>query len=440
MKELIAKSLLIFFDAVILFLSIIAAYCLRHIFADSFDMLPPRDLQLYFHITFMCAAVVLLVMLYEGIYTKRFDFWQENKRIAVSLTISLVLIFALLALQKEAQSYSRFIIITSFAMMMLLIPIEKRVVKYWLYRMGLWRRAALLLGKDTFFEEHVFGNPYLGYVQGNKQNSKTLFIASDYRKVEEIETILDGSVKRNQEIIFIPLIKSYDFSDSFIIHIFNARTNLVVLENKLLNRFNQLLKRISDYVLSLLILPFMIAVISVIMMLIKREEPKGSIFFQQTRMGRDGHLFTCYKFRTMKDNSEALLAQYLDDNPNEIKNYQLFHKYENDPRITKIGHFLRKTSLDELPQLFNILKGEMSLIGPRPYMVEEREKIGNKLPMILAVKPGITGLWQVSGRSDVDFMSRVALDAWYVRNWSLWTDFVILVKTVKVVLKREGAL
>lgn len=439
MKELIAKSLLFFFDAAMILFSIIAAYGIRHIFADYFVMLPLDDLQHYFHIM-LIYGVVLLVMLYEGIYTKRFDFWQENKRIAVSLAISFVVILALLALQKEAQSYSRFIIVTSFMIMMILIPIEKRLVKYWLYRVGLWRRPALVLGKDTFFEEHVFGNPYLGYIQGDEETSKTLFIASENRQAEEIETILDGSVKRNQEIIFIPLIKSYDFSDSFIIHLFNARTNLVVLENKLLSRFNQLIKRISDYLLSLLILPFIMVVMAVIVTLIKREDPKGRIFFQQIRMGRDGRLFTCYKFRTMKDNSETLLAQYLAHNPDEIENYKLFHKYENDPRITKIGHYLRKTSLDELPQIFNILKGEMSLIGPRPYMPKEREKIGTKLFMILAVKPGITGLWQVSGRSEVDFISRVALDAWYVRNWSLWTDFVILVKTVKVVLKREGAL
>lgn len=438
MKEAIAKSLLFIFDAAMIFFSIITAYYLRHFFAGYFIMQPPNDLLYYLKIP-LIYDVVLLVMLYEGIYTKRFDFWQETKRVTISLSISLVIVFALLALQKEAEGYSRFIIITSFVMMIIFIPIEKRLVKYWLYRMSLWRRAAFVLGEDPFFEDHVFGNPYLGYIQGDEQTSKTLFIASDHQEAEEIETILNQSVKRNQEIIFIPLIKSYDFSDSFIIHIFNARTNLIVLENKLLSRFNQLLKGVSDYLLSLLLLPFIMVIMAVIAALIKREEPNGEIFFQQIRMGRDAHLFTCYKFRTMRENSDGLLQEYLKNNPAEIHNYTIYHKYENDPRITQIGHFLRKTSLDELPQILNILKGEMSLIGPRPYMPQECEKIGDKLSMILAVKPGITGLWQVSGRSEIDFISRVALDAWYVRNWSLWTDFVILIKTVKVVLKREGA-
>lgn len=439
MKELIAKSLLIFFDASMILIALIVAYYLRLLLADHFVRLPSHNLQHYLLITSIY-SVILLVMMYEGIYTKRFDFWQEHKRIAISLFISLVVIFAFLALQKEADNYSRFIIITSFLIMLIIIPIEKRLVKYWLYDLGVWNKEALVLGQDPFFMEHVFGNPYLGYIQGDDQTSKTLFIASDYRHVQEIEKILDNSVKRNQEVIFIPLIKSYDFSDSFIIHIFNARTNLVVLQNKLLNPFNQLLKKASDYFLSLLLLPFIIIVMGFISVLIKREEPKGRVFFQQIRMGHDGKPFVCYKFRTMKHNSDPILQEYLQNNPSEITYYAIYHKYNNDPRITKIGNFLRKTSLDELPQIFNILKGEMSLIGPRPYIPEERERIGDKLSMILAVKPGITGLWQVSGRSDLDFMSRVALDAWYVRNWSLWTDFVILIKTIKVVLKREGAI
>lgn len=111
----------------------------------------------------------------------------------------------------------------------------------------------------------------------------------------------------------------------------------------------------------------------------------------------------------------------------------------NDPRITKVGRFLRRTSLDELPQLFNVLRGEMSLIGPRPYMVIEKNDIGKKAPLVLAVKPGITGLWQVSGRSDVHFDERVEMDVWYMKNWSLWNDVIILLKTIHTVMKRDGA-
>ncbi|MDD2783041.1 MAG: sugar transferase [Sulfuricurvum sp.] len=371
---------------------------------------------------------------------KRYDFWQEYKRVVRALLIACVVIFAVLALSKEIQTYSRFILLSSFALLFILMPFEKYILKRWLYRMKIWGREALVLGDDPFFEKEVFGNPYLGYIRSDSHPAKTLFIASNHQSADEIEMILDDTVKHKQEVIFIPLIKSYDFSDSYIIHLFNARTNLIVLENKLLSRVNQLLKGFSDYLLTLLLFPFAFLLISAISVLIKYQEPHSPIFFRQPRMGKDAKSFVCYKFRSMHHDADALLDEYLVTHPEEVDNYEKYHKYENDPRVTPIGRFLRKTSLDELPQILNVIRGEMSLIGPRPYMFEEEEKIGEKTSMILAVKPGITGMWQVLGRSDIDFKSRVTLDVWYVRNWSLWTDFVILVKTIKVVLQREGAI
>jgi lipopolysaccharide/colanic/teichoic acid biosynthesis glycosyltransferase len=438
LKETFARFLLVCFDVLAILISLSGAFYLRHFFNDFFNVPPPEKINFYLQM-YLIYGIVLIVLYFEGVYTKRFDFWQEHKRIGKALLVSSLVVLAVLALQKETEYYSRFILIVSFGLMFILIPSEKFIIKRWLYKMGLWRRQAIILGEDPFFEKHVFENPYLGYIKGDINHSKTLFIASDYRQVGEIETVLDQSVKCNQEVIFIPLVKSYDFTDSHIIHLFNARTNLVVLENKLLNPLNQTLKGLSDYLLSVLLLPFAFIVMIIIAFLIKKEEPKGRIWFKQERMGREGKIFICYKFRTMYENSDPILEEYLRHNPQEVQNYAIYHKYENDPRITEIGHFLRKSSLDELPQIFNVLKREMSLIGPRPYMNEERPKIGIKLPMVLAVKPGITGLWQVSGRNEVDFSSRVSLDVWYVRNWSLWTDFVILMKTVKVVLQREGA-
>ena len=172
---------------------------------------------------------------------------------------------------------------------------------------------------------------------------------------------------------------------------------------------------------------------------IRKEEPGSSILFKQERLGQNGEVFVCYKFRTMFEESDDKLKAYLEKHPEEVEFYNTYHKYQNDPRITKIGDKLRRTSLDELPQIFNVFKNEMSFIGPRPYMLNEKEKIGEDIDTVLTVKPGITGLWQVSGRSEVDFHSRVELDVWYIRNWNLWMDLVILLKTVKTVLIREGA-
>lgn len=439
MKEIVAKVALILFDIAMIFLAIALAYGLRQWFENP--LLPKLSAPVHFDGTMVLLHAVTLITLFsEGVYTKRYDFWQEYKRVTHSLVISCVIVLAVLALGREIESYSRFVLLTSFVLLFVLLPVEKYCLKRWLYQRRIWGREGLVLGDDPFFESEVFGNPYLGYIPADNGLAKTLFVTSNHQNSETIENILDATVKHKQEVIFIPFIKSYDFSNSYILHLFNARTNLIVLENKLLSRINRLIKEFSDDLLSLLLLPFALVAMGVIAWLIKRQEPHSPIFFRQPRMGKDGYPFICYKFRSMYRHSDALLVNHLESHPEEIHHYEMYHKYKNDPRITPIGRFLRKTSLDELPQILNVIRGEMSLIGPRPYMFEEQEKVGEKTATILAVKPGITGLWQVSGRSDTDFKSRVELDAWYVRNWSLWSDFVILVKTIKVVLKGEGAM
>ncbi len=439
MKELAARTVLIAADMLMILLSVAAAYLLRWWFDGT--LLPALEAPIRFDSTMLLLhTVTFSALVWEGVYTKRYDFWQEYKRLFRALFVACAIVLALLALGDAIRAYSRFVLLSSFALLFVFLPVGKYLLKHILHHLRLWGREAAVVGNDPFLEREIFGNPYLGYVRSGENDARTLFIASEGRTVPAIEAILDSTVKHKQEVIFLPLIKSYDFSDSYIVHLFNARTNLVVLENKLLDPFNRGLKHLSDYLLTLLILPAAFAVMGVIALLIKRAEPSEPVLFRQTRLGLDGSPFVCYKFRSMRTDSEALLAEYLRDNPEEVDNYELYHKYAADPRITPIGAFLRKTSLDELPQIINVIRGEMSLIGPRPYMPEERGDIGEKSSLILVVKPGITGMWQVSGRSCVDFSSRVELDTWYVRNWSLWTDFVIFVKTLKVVLRREGAM
>ena len=172
--------------------------------------------------------------------------------------------------------------------------------------------------------------------------------------------------------------------------------------------------------------------------MVKFDDPNERVFFLQPRLGLHGKKFMCFKFRSMHSD-QSFMKEWLNDNPGEVEHYAIFKKYKNDPRITKIGKILRKTSLDELPQIINVLKGDMSVVGPRPYLPCEEGEFKNNTDLILAVKPGITGLWQVSGRSDVDFATRAGMDTWYMKNWSIWNDIVIILKTFKVVLAREGA-
>ena len=163
------------------------------------------------------------------------------------------------------------------------------------------------------------------------------------------------------------------------------------------------------------------------------------IFYKTTRLGKRGRPFVCWKFRTMVPNAEQRLQELLAADPALAKEWAQAGKLRNDPRITRLGAWLRKTSLDEIPQLWNVLRREMALIGPRPIVTAEVPRYGQAYEVVSAVKPGITGLWQVSGRSDVDYDTRVALDSFYAQNWSLWLDLWIFLRTFAVVLVQRGA-
>lgn len=435
MKSWINRTALIVFDLISIVIAIILAFALRQWF-DWFERSAPNDLDHYLHFGLLYAVTITLLSV-EGIYSKRYDFWQEMQRIVKGVFLASIIILAFLAMTKQSEGYSRFILTVTFVLTAFILPLQKYYLKRLLFKIGTWRHESAIIGEDSFFSTHVFKNPYLGYVLTDKTNAKTIFISSAIG-IQTLETYLHEALIRKQEVVFVPLVTNFNFSDAHIIHLFNARSNLIIVENNLLDRTNQWIKTILDNFLSLLIFPLLLSLIGVIALLIKHEDG-GNIFFKQIRLGKGSKEFVCYKFRSMQENSDQLLENYLIKHPEEMKNYEIYHKYDNDPRITKIGAFLRKTSLDELPQIFNVLKGEMSLIGPRPYMPNEGFEMGNNIDIILAVKPGITGLWQVSGRNDVDFASRVDLDVWYVRNWSIWKDIVILIKTVQVVLGKKGA-
>lgn len=197
-------------------------------------------------------------------------------------------------------------------------------------------------------------------------------------------------------------------------------------------------KRFFDLLFTLTFLPLIILLITFIAFIIKITS-RGPVIFTQKRVGRNGKLFKIYKFRTMHCDAERKLKKILKKNPQAQKEWQEKRKLKNDPRITKIGKILRKTSLDELPQFINVIKGEMSIVGPRPYLPSEIKDIQDSSYIILSVPPGITGLWQINGRSNTTFQERVKLDCQYVNNFNLSLDIKIILKTIKVVLKGEGA-
>ena len=438
MKNKVAYLTFILVDVVSIFFSILIAYFLRESF-NGWIRNPIGDNVFAYVLDPLTYCIVILTFFHAKLYQSRYDFWEETKIVYKGLFKSILIIFFLIAITKSVEEYSRFIVLVSFFIMVLLIPLSKNMSKKALFFMGIWSRKAEVYGEYDYMAEELFGNPYLGYVRTNKNDAETIFIDTKNMTAEELEEKLALSLKERKEVLFTPLLQTYNLSNARIIELTNTRKNLIVVNNSLLINSNIIIKKLSDIIILLLIFPLLVILFLVIIIIMKKENPKGKIFFKQIRMGHHGKQFVCYKFRTMCENGDQVLKNYLNKHPDEIAYYNQYHKYHNDPRITIVGRFLRKTSLDEIPQFINVLKGEMSLIGPRPYMLSEKEKIGDNLEIIVSVKPGITGLWQVSGRSEVDFFSRVKIDVWYTRNWNLWLDLVIMAKTIKVVLFRDGA-
>jgi Undecaprenyl-phosphate galactose phosphotransferase WbaP len=208
--------------------------------------------------------------------------------------------------------------------------------------------------------------------------------------------------------------------------------------NKLNLSFNLIVKRFMDLCVVLIggiiILPFLL----IIALLIKINS-RGHVLYKQKRLGINGKHFYTYKFRTMAVDADQQLQKLLETDSALREEWETNHKLHKDPRITGIGRILRRTSIDEFPQLINILKGEMSLVGPRPIVDEEVEKYGEDYNRVFSVKPGLTGLWQVSGRSNANYLDRVAYDIYYLQSWSVWLDLWIIFKTFGVVLIGKGA-
>jgi Undecaprenyl-phosphate galactose phosphotransferase WbaP len=197
-------------------------------------------------------------------------------------------------------------------------------------------------------------------------------------------------------------------------------------------------KRLLDLLLASTAMVFALPVLILLYLGVRLSSP-GPVFYGQRRIGRNGHYFTAWKFRSMVTNADAVLEQHLARDPELRRQWELTHKLPNDPRVLPVGKFLRKTSLDELPQLWNVIRGEMSLVGPRPIVDAEVPRYGDCFDYYKMVRPGVTGMWQISGRSNTSYAERVRYDEYFVKNWSVWLDLYILFRTVKTVLLREGA-
>lgn len=211
-------------------------------------------------------------------------------------------------------------------------------------------------------------------------------------------------------------------------------------KKKIIQNLETVVKRIVDIIVGIIGLIILIPLTIFIYAINMVCGDQGPIFYIQDRIGKDGKIFKMIKYRTMVIGAEKKLKQYLEENKEAREEYKKYKKLKNDPRITKVGKFLRKTSLDEMPQFINILKGDMSLIGPRPYLVTEKDEMEKYYDVIIKCTPGLSGLWQTEGRSNLTFTDRLDLDIRYYKDWSLKLDFKILIKTFQKVLGKDGAI
>lgn len=241
------------------------------------------------------------------------------------------------------------------------------------------------------------------------------------------------------DLVMIPPLGGLPIYGMEVSHFFSHDVLLLRARNNLNRRGPQALKRLMDIVGASLLLLALSPLFAWVAWRIKREDA-GPAFFVQKRVGRDGQTFDFIKFRSMVMDADAALERWKTENEKLYVQYLASNfKLAQDPRVTRIGRFIRRTSIDELPQLINVLKGDMSLVGPRPLLPRELGDYGSHINAYGKARPGITGLWQISGRSTTTFAHRIAMDLWYVRNWSLWYDLVIMLRTVRVVARQEGA-
>jgi len=456
-------------DIVILFLIAVCAVAVRNFLPRLIPGYPAFSRA--FNYQWWVLPIWLTILAYEGAYTKKFTFWDEVKLTWTAAFFATVSLLTIVSLGKLSYAVSRTLVMIMGIFALVLHPLLRIAVKRVLIRAGLLRSKVLILGTSETAKSALTAlrkEPNLGYdvvgfiseetaadhrtIDGIKVHQyldkveryvqqcdiQAIVIAASGTEKDKVHQLVNRLQHKVRSILYIP-----DYSGMAVIgtelrHFFHDQVFALEIKNNLARPFNYYAKKLFDYAVGALLFALIALPLLVISALI-RSTSKGPAILRQKRIGKKGSHFTCYKFRTMHRNADEQLKKVLDTDPEAKAEWETHWKLKNDPRVTSIGGFLRTTSLDELPQIFNVLRGEMSLIGPRPYLPREWNAIKDYSETIHSVLPGITGLWQVSGRSNSSYEQRLSLDAWYVRNWNLWLDIVILLKTIRVVLKSEGA-
>lgn len=469
-RNFLVSTTLVLSDFIGFIISIyLAMGLLSHTLGQNEQIIPRAQIEgwvaLHWLLAFCCVGWFSMRLRH---YFYRKTFWFELKEILRTLVIFAIIEIAVIAF--TTWSFSRYLWGLTWLLTLILVPILRMAMKRILNKLGYWQRDTWVIGSGenaheaykAITSERNLGLNIVGFIaseggipSGKKidgidvlpnnihwlmtKDKKTQFIVAVESHQSEMRNtwLRNFMIKGFRYISVIPTLRGMPLDSTDMSFIFSHEVMIFRVQQNLAKWSSRILKRLFDIAGSISI----IIILSPALIYISRKvkQDGGPAIYGHERIGKGGKSFKCLKFRSMVINSKEVLEELLENDSDARVEWDATFKLKNDPRITKIGGFLRRTSLDELPQLFNVLKGEMSLVGPRPIITAELERYNEEVDYYLLSKPGMTGLWQVSGRSDVDYETRVYLDAWYVKNWSMWNDIAILFKTIGVVLKKDGA-
>ena len=404
------------------------------------------------------------------LYTRRALFWNEARQTLYACTAASLFAVALSFAGRSAESLSRVILAVLWAITIVAVPIARYHVKRLLAAAGLWRKRVLIAGageSGVQVCERIRANPDLGYEpvgfvddDAAKAGRKLCGLAV-YGPLRDMPRLVDAlgakdvvlampHLPRERLLHLVAICEGHVQSIRLVPDLFGLASVGVDAEDldgvlllhmrwNLAKPWNLLWKRAFDLVAGS-VAAVLLAPLLLLAALLIRIDSGGPALFVQERLGRNRRPFRCVKFRTMHADNDERLRHHLSASKASRAEWERFAKLKSaDPRVTRVGRLLRRSSIDELPQLWNVLRGEMSLVGPRPYLPAETERMGDFAETISKAPPGITGLWQASGRNRLSFEQRLRLDEYYVRNWSLWLDVIVLIKTAGVVLRGRGA-
>ncbi|MGL5722351.1 MAG: exopolysaccharide biosynthesis polyprenyl glycosylphosphotransferase [Brevinema sp.] len=436
----------------------------------KFPAITPIPLQLpHMH---LLPVIMFGLFFFSSLYQKRLTFWEELLLIWKGICFNFLIFYLVIFNFSDYFIHvSRIVVGFTFIGMVVLTPFFRWITKQILFKLGFWRYPVLVAcdEKDLVQAERVasalHADRFLGFcpegfyipqstLTNTTINDKNFPIYNTDEGFSKVESstlfVVGGGLSGNhsllsslygkfRRIFLVPSGGVFGLTNSGVQYLFSERLFIIPLENKINSLTAHIIKDLWDYIGGFFILLACSPLFIIVAIAIKVSSP-GPIFYRHERIGRHGKPFKIWKFRSMHVDAEKKLQDMLASDPALAQEWKTYFKLANDPRITPIGNFLRKYSIDEFPQLFNVLAGQMSLIGPRPFVKGEMDELNpNLVPLYTQLKPGLTGLWQVSGRNEANRLERMEIDVWYIQNWSPTLDLLILLNTPKAVLTARGA-